>query len=155
MRRRRAVKREVAPDPVYNDVLVTKLINRIMVDGKKSKAEKIVYRAIEILSERTKQPPMEAFKKAINNVKPLLEVRPRRVGGATYQIPFEVPEHRALSLALRWIVTASRAKKGRPMSERLAMELIDAYNGTGAAVKKREDVHRMAEAGKAYAHFRW
>ncbi|OAA30870.1 30S ribosomal protein S7 [Kosmotoga arenicorallina S304] len=155
MRRRRAIKREVAPDPIYNDVLVTKLINRIMIDGKKSKAEKIVYEAIEHLSERTKQPPMEAFKKAINNVRPLLEVRPRRVGGATYQIPFEVPEHRAISLALRWIVNASRAKKGKPLSEKLAMELIDAYNGTGTAVKKREDVHRMAEAGKAYAHFRW
>ena len=155
MRRRRAVKREIAPDPVYNDVLVTKLINRIMIDGKKSKAEKIVYDAIGLLSERTKQPPMEAFKKAINNVKPLLEVRPRRVGGATYQIPFEVPEHRAISLALRWIVNASRAKKGKPLSEKLAMELIDAYSGTGSAVKKREDVHRMAEAGKAYAHFRW
>jgi small subunit ribosomal protein S7 len=126
MRRRRAVKREVAPDPIYNDVLVTKLINRV-----------------------------EAFTKAINNVKPLLEVRPRRVGGATYQIPFEVPEDRALSLALRWIVAAARAKSGRPTSERLALELIDAYNGTGVAVKKREDVHRMAEAGKAYAHFRW
>ncbi|HHF08819.1 MAG: 30S ribosomal protein S7 [Thermotogae bacterium] len=155
MRRRRAVKREIAPDPVYNDILVTKLINRIMIDGKKSKAEKIVYDAIELLSERTKQPPMEAFKKAINNVRPLLEVRPRRVGGATYQIPFEVPEHRAISLALRWIVNASRSKKGKPLSEKLAMELIDAYNGTGSAVKKREDVHRMAEAGKAYAHFRW
>ena len=155
MRRRRAVKREIAPDRVYNDILVTKLINRIMIDGKKSKAEKIVYDAIELLSERTKQPPMEAFKKAINNVRPLLEVRPRRVGGATYQIPFEVPEHRAISLALRWIVNASRSKKGKPLSEKLAMELIDAYNGTGSAVKKREDVHRMAEAGKAYAHFRW
>lgn len=155
MRRRRAVKREVAPDPIYNDVLVTRLINRVMKDGKKSKAEKIVYKALEMLSEKTKQPPMEAFKKAISNVKPLLEVRPRRVGGATYQIPFEVPEDRALSLALRWIVAAARAKSGRPTSERLALELIDAYNGTGVAVKKREDVHRMAEAGKAYAHFRW
>ena len=126
-----------------------------MQDGKKSKAETIVYKAIDMLAERTKQAPMDAFKKAMGNVRPLLEVRPRRVGGATYQIPFEVPEERSIALALRWIIASARSKKGKPMSERLALELIDAYNGQGAAVKKREDIHKMADAGKAYAHFRW
>ncbi|HCO70215.1 MULTISPECIES: 30S ribosomal protein S7 [unclassified Mesotoga] len=155
MRRRQSEKREVVLDPIYNDTVVTRLINKIMIGGKKSKAEATVYGALEVLSERTKQPPMEAFKKALGNVKPLLEVRPRRVGGATYQIPFEVPERRAVALAIRWIVTSARAKSGKPLKERLALELIDAYNGQGNAVKKREDVHRMAEAGKAYAHFRW
>jgi len=135
--------------------VVTRLINKIMIGGKKSKAEMTVYKALETLSEKTKQPPMEAFKKAIGNVKPLLEVRPRRVGGATYQIPFEVPERRAVSLAIRWIVSSARSKSGKPLRDKLALELIDAYNGQGNAVKKREDVHKMAEAGKAYAHFRW
>lgn len=155
MRRRQADKREVVLDPIYNDAVVTRLINKIMLGGKKSKAEMTVYSALETLSERTKQPPMEAFKKAIANVKPLLEVRPRRVGGATYQIPFEVPDRRAVSLAIRWIVTSARSKSGKPLKDKLALELIDAYNGQGNAVKKREDIHRMAEAGKAYAHFRW
>lgn len=155
MRRRQAIKREKALDPIYNDLIVTRLVNRIMQDGKKSKAETIVYKAIDMLAERTKQAPMDAFKKAMGNVRPLLEVRPRRVGGATYQIPFEVPEERSIALALRWIIASARSKKGKPMSERLALELIDAYNGQGAAVKKREDIHKMADAGKAYAHFRW
>ncbi|HAA85497.1 MAG TPA: 30S ribosomal protein S7 [Kosmotogaceae bacterium] len=155
MRRRRAEKREINPDPIYNDLVVTKLINKMMIGGKKSKAESIVYEALEILAQRTKQPPMDAFKKALSNIKPLLEVRPRRVGGSTYQIPFEVPEKRAMSLALRWIVAAARGKKGKPASECLALELVDAYNNSGIAVKKKEDIHRMAEAGKAYAHFRW
>jgi small subunit ribosomal protein S7 len=155
VRRRRAEKREIQPDPVYNNFYVGKLINRLMVDGKKARAKTIVYKAIDGLAEKTGKPPMEAFRQALENVKPLLEVRPRRVGGATYQIPFEVPEERALSLALRWILNASRNKKGRPMSERLMMELVDAYNGSGAAFKRKEEVHRMAEAGKAYSHFRW
>ena len=155
MRRRQSEKREVVLDPIYNDAVVTRLINKIMIGGKKSKAEMTVYKALETLSEKTKQPPMEAFKKAIGNVKPLLEVRPRRVGGATYQIPFEVPERRAVSLAIRWIVSSARSKSGKPLRDKLALELIDAYNGQRNAVKKREDVHKMAEAGKAYAHFRW
>lgn len=155
MRRRQSEKREVVLDPIYNDAVVTRLINKIMIGGKKSKAEMTVYKALEALSEKTKQPPMEAFRKAIGNVKPLLEVRPRRVGGATYQIPFEVPERRAVSLAIRWIVSSARSKSGKPLRDKLALELIDAYNGQGHAVKKREDVHKMAEAGKAYAHFRW
>ncbi|HOY25947.1 MAG: 30S ribosomal protein S7 [Thermotogaceae bacterium] len=155
MRRRQSEKREVVLDPIYNDAVVTRLINKIMIGGKKSKAEMTVYKALEALSEKTKQPPMEAFRKAIGNVKPLLEVRPRRVGGATYQIPFEVPERRAVSLAIRWIVSSARSKSGKPLRDKLALELIDAYNGQGNAVKKREDVHKMAEAGKAYAHFRW
>jgi small subunit ribosomal protein S7 len=155
MRRRQSEKREVVLDPIYNDAVVTRLINKIMIGGKKSKAEMTVYKALEALSEKTKQPPIEAFKKAIGNVKPLLEVRPRRVGGATYQIPFEVPERRAVSLAIRWIVSSARSKSGKPLRDKLALELIDAYNGQGNAVKKREDVHKMAEAGKAYAHFRW
>lgn len=155
MRRRQSEKREVVLDPIYNDAVVTRLINKIMIGGKKSKAEMTVYKALEALSEKTKQPPMEAFRKAIGNVKPLLEVRPRRVGGATYQIPFEVPERRVVSLAIRWIVSSARSKSGKPLRDKLALELIDAYNGQGNAVKKREDVHKMAEAGKAYAHFRW
>jgi len=155
MRRRQSEKREVVLDPIYNDAVVTRLINKIMIGGKKSKAEMTVYKALEALSEKTKQPPMEAFRKAIGNVKSLLEVRPRRVGGATYQIPFEVPERRAVSLAIRWIVSSARSKSGKPLRDKLALELIDAYNGQGNAVKKREDVHKMAEAGKAYAHFRW
>ena len=155
MRRRQSEKREVVLDPIYNDAVVTRLINKIMIGGKKSKAEMTVYKALEALSEKTKQPPMEAFRKAIGNVKPLLEVRPRRVGGATYQIPFEVPERRAVSLAIRWIVSSARSKSGKPLRDKLALELIDAYNGQGNAVNKREDVHKMAEAGKTYAHFRW
>ena len=155
MRRRRAEKRVIPPDPIYGDVLVAKLINRVMWDGKKSIAQKIVYGAFDIIKEKLGQDPLEVFHKALDNVRPIVEVRPRRVGGATYQVPFEVPEHRAISLAIRWIVEAARNKKGIPMKERLARELIDAYNGTGTAVKKRDDVHRMAEANKAFAHYRW
>lgn len=155
MRRRRAEKRVVAPDPVYGDYLISKLINRIMQDGKKSKAQKIVYGALEILQEKTGEKPIDAFHKAVNNVRPLLEVRSRRIGGSTYQIPFEVPENRGLSLALRWIVTSVRNKQGRKTVDKLAQELIDAYNETGTAVKKREDIHKMADANKAFAHYRW
>ena len=155
MRRRRAERRQVPPDPIYNDVLVTKLINRIMWDGKKTIAQKIVYGAFEIIREKMGKDPLEVYHKALDNVRPILEVRPRRVGGATYQVPIEVQEPRKTSLAIRWIVNAARAKSGKPMKVRLAEELMNAYNNTGAAVKKREDVHRMAEANRAFAHYRW
>lgn len=155
MRRRRAEKRKIIADPIYNDELITKLVNRVMLDGQKSKAQKIVYSALEVLKEKTGEDAVEAFHKAVENVKPLVEVRSRRIGGATYQVPFEVPERRALSLALRWIVTSARSKQGKPMNERLSQELIDAYNGTGVAVKRKDDVHKMADANKAFAHYRW
>ncbi len=147
--------REVLPDPVYNDVLVAKLINKVMRDGKKSKAEKIVYGAFEIIKEKLGKDPLEVFHKAVDNVKPLMEVRPRRVGGATYQVPMEVRERRQIHLALKWIVEAARARSERGMVKKLANELIDAYHEKGGAHKKREDVHRMAEANKAFAHYRW
>ncbi|HOB16138.1 MAG TPA: 30S ribosomal protein S7 [Defluviitoga sp.] len=155
MRRRKAEKREVSPDPIYGDVLLAKFINRLMYDGKKSLAQNIVYSSLEKLAQATKEEPLVAFYKAVNNVKPLIEVRSRRVGGATYQVPFEVEENRATSLAIRWIITSAQAKKGKSMIDKLSQELIDAYNNTGAAVKKKEDVHRMAEANKAFAHYRW
>ncbi|RKY36012.1 MAG: 30S ribosomal protein S7 [Candidatus Omnitrophota bacterium] len=159
MRRRRAEKRKISPDPLYHSYLVQKMINMIMWDGKKSVAEKIVYDAFEIimrkLNKQTPQEVLEVVKKAIDNVKPAVEVRPRRVGGATFQVPVEVPPDRALSLALRWIRESARGKKGKPMSERLAQELLDAYKGEGAAVKKKIDTHKMAEANRAFAHYRW
>ncbi|ABQ47302.1 MULTISPECIES: 30S ribosomal protein S7 [Thermotoga] len=155
MRRRRAEIRQVPPDPVYGDVLVAKLINKVMWDGKKTTAQKIVYGAFDIIREKTKKDPLEVFRQAVENVKPVLEVRPRRVGGATYQVPIEVQEPRRTSLALRWIVEAARARKGRPMKEKLAEEIIAAYNNTGTAIKKKEDTHRMAEANRAFAHYRW
>jgi small subunit ribosomal protein S7 len=155
VRRRRAEVRKIAPDPVYGDVLIAKLINKIMWDGKKTVAQKIVYEAFDYIREKTGKDPLEVFQKAVDNVRPVLEVRPRRVGGATYQVPIEVQEPRKTSLALRWIVSAARAKKGRPMYLKLAEELIASYQGTGAAVKKKEDVHKMAEANRAFAHLRW
>lgn len=155
MRRARAPKREIAPDIRYNSVLVAKLVNKVMMNGKKSLAMRIVYGAFDLVERRTGRPAMEIFEKALANTKPLLEVRPRRVGGATYQIPLEVPPDRQVSLALRWIVNAARERPGKSMIEKLAAELIDAANGTGAAVKKREDTHRMAEANRAFAHYRW
>ncbi len=155
MRRRRAEKRQIPPDPVYNDVLVAKLINKVMWDGKKTIAQKIVYGAFDIIRERMNKDPLEVFHKALDNVRPVLEVRPRRVGGATYQVPIEVQEPRRTSLAIRWIVAAARAKKGKPMKVKLAEEIMAAYNNTGTAVKKKEDVHRMAEANRAFAHYRW
>ena len=155
MRRRKAEIRPVSPDPVYHDVLVTKFINKIMWDGKKSKAQKIFYGAMEVLAKKTGKDPLEVFKKAFENVAPVLEVRPKRVGGATYQVPIEVQEPRRTSLAVRWIVEAARTKKGKPMSQRLAEELLSAYESTGAAVKKKEDVQKMAEANRAFAHYRW
>ena len=155
MRKRRAVKRDVLPDPIYNSKIVTKLINQIMLDGKRGKAETIVYDALNMVKEKTKADPNEVFMKALENVKPALEVKARRVGGANYQVPMEVSNERAQSLALRWLDTAARNRGGKSMAEKLANEIVDASNSTGGAVKKREDTHRMAEANKAFAHYRW
>jgi len=148
-------KRELKPDLVYNDPLVTKLINKVMLDGKKSRTEKIVYNMMEELKRRTGEDPLNVFHKAIDAAKPVLEVRPRRVGGATYQVPVEVEPRRALTLAIRWIVEAARNREGKPMELRLADEIIDLYNGTGTVLKKKEDLHKMAEANRAFAHYRW
>lgn len=150
-----ASKREIIPDPVYGSRLLQRLINRILLDGKKSAAEKIVYGALDIIENRTKRKGIEVFEEAMRNVMPVVEVRPRRVGGATYQVPVEVRADRKVSLALRWVVTNSRKRSGNTMTERLAGELIDAANNTGASIKKKEDGHRMAEANKAFAHYRW
>ena len=155
MRKRRAVKRDVLPDPIYNSKVVTKLINQIMNDGKKGTAERILYEAFEMIKEKTGQEPMEVFEKAMANIKPALEVKSRRVGGANYQVPIEVRPDRSQALGLRWLVQYSRLRGGHSMAENLANEIIDASNGVGAAVKKREDTHRMAEANKAFAHYRW
>ncbi|MGA1861778.1 30S ribosomal protein S7 [Deferribacter thermophilus] len=154
-RRRVAKKREVLPDPVYNEVLVTKFINNLMYDGKKTIAEKIFYKAMDLIKERKGEEGIDVFKKALENVKPILEVKSRRVGGATYQVPVEVRPDRQISLAIKWIIRAARERRERTMIERLANELIDASENKGAAIKKREDTHRMAEANKAFAHFRW
>ncbi len=155
MRKRRAVKRDVLPDPIYNSKLVTKLINTIMIDGKKGIAQKILYEAFDLVKEKTNQDPNEVFEKAMENIKPALEVKSRRVGGANYQVPVEVRPDRARALALRWLVQYAKSRGGHSMAENLANEIIDASNGVGAAVKKREDTHRMAEANKAFAHYRW
>ncbi len=155
MRKRRAVKRDVLPDPVYNDKVITKLINQIMLDGKRGKAEKIVYAAFDQIHERTGENANDVFKKAIENITPALEVKARRVGGANYQVPVEVKPARAQTLMLRWLVNAVRARGGKTMADKLASEIIDASNNTGAAVKKKEDTHKMAEANKAFAHYRW
>ena len=155
MRKRRAVKRDVLADPMYNSKLVTKLINRIMLDGKKGTAQTILYDAFDIVKEKTSQDPMEVFNTAMENIKPALEVKSRRVGGANYQVPVEVRPDRSQALGLRWLVQYSRLRGGHSMAENLANEIIDASNGTGASVKKREDTHRMAEANKAFAHYRW
>ncbi len=155
MRKRRAVKRDVLPDPLYNSKIVTKFINRIMYEGKRGKAQTILYDAFEIVKTETKSEPLEVFMKALENVKPALEVKARRVGGANYQVPMEVSDDRSQALALRWLVQFSRARGGKTMPEKLASELIDASNNTGGAVKKKEDTHKMAEANKAFAHYRW
>ena len=155
MRKRQAVKRDVLADPIYNSKLVTKLINNMMIDGKKGKAQTILYDAFDIIKEKTGKDPMEVFEQAMENVKPALEVKSRRVGGANYQVPIEVRADRSQALGLRWIIQYARLRGGHSMAENLANELIDASNGTGAAVKKREDTHRMAEANKAFAHYRW
>ncbi len=148
-------KREIQPDPVYNSVDVAQLMNKIMLKGKKSIAEQIVYGAFEIIREKSKRDPLEVFSQALNNVMPLVEVRARRVGGANYQVPMEVRPERSKSLGIRWLVSYSRQRAGKTMTERLANEIIDAANGAGASAKKREDTHRMAEANKAFAHYRW
>ena len=148
-------KREVLPDPLYNSVVVTKLINNIMLDGKKGVAQQIVYDAFEIIGERTGKNPLDVFAEAMDNIMPVLEVKARRVGGANYQVPIEVRPDRRQTLGLRWLTAYSRARGERTMKERLANEILDALNGTGGAVKKREDTHKMAEANKAFAHFRW
>ena len=155
MRRRRAPKREVLPDPKYNSTLVTKFINIIMMKGKKSKAEAIVYSCFDILTEKTDKKSLDVFEKAITNARPLLEVKPRRVGGATYQVPIEVSQQKGTALAFRWIRDFARIRKGKSMKEKLADEILDAYNSTGSAVKKKEDTHKMAEANKAFSHYRW
>ncbi|MHB9156101.1 MAG: 30S ribosomal protein S7 [Endomicrobiales bacterium] len=143
------------PDSMYNSVLVTRFVNKLNFEGKKSKAEDIFYGALDIVKERTKEDPLGVFNRAIENVRPLLEVRPRRVGGATYQVPMEVPQLRSTTMAIRWLIQFSRARTGKPMAERLAQELIDASKKEGSAIKKRDDTHRMAEANKAFAHYRW
>ncbi|OIO03476.1 30S ribosomal protein S7 [Candidatus Desantisbacteria bacterium CG_4_10_14_0_8_um_filter_48_22] len=154
-RRRVFFKRKYEADPVYGDILIGKFINMLMKQGKKGLAQKIFYKSLEIIKQKTGKPPEESFRKAIANTKPMLEVKPRRVGGATYQVPIEVNESRGMSLAIRWIITAAKQKKGKPMAAGLAEELLDASNNKGAAVKKREDTHKMADANRAFAHYRW
>ncbi|HED06619.1 MAG TPA: 30S ribosomal protein S7 [Ignavibacteria bacterium] len=155
MRKKRAEKRYLKPDSKYQDVMVAKFINSIMLDGKKSIARNIVYESFDIIEKRTKQPGVDIFKKALNNVQPLIEVRSRRVGGATYQVPTEVRPERRLALAMRWLKNYARARNDKSSSLKFAAELIAASNNEGHAVKKKEDVHRMAEANKAFAHFKW
>ena len=154
MRRRRPEKRQVLPDPVYNDILVTKFVNYVMLCGKKGVAEKIFYGAMETIKQKTKTDGVVIFEKAIENASPSVEVKSRRIGGATYQVPIEVPKKRRFYLASQWIIKAAKSRSGKPMAERLAAELISAANGDGGAIKKKDDTHRMAEANKAFAHFR-
>lgn len=155
MRKRRAEKRRLLPDPKYNDFVVSQLINYVMEDGKKNTARDIVYDAFDIVAKKSKQEPLEVFKKAVSNVAPVLEVRSRRVGGATYQVPVEVRETRRIALALRWMKNFASSRREKSMAAKLASEILAAANEEGASVKKREDTHRMAEANKAFAHFRW
>lgn len=155
MRKRRAIKRDVLPDPIYNSKVVTKLVNAIMLDGKKGTAQKILYEAFEIVEKQTGKPAMDVYNEALENIKPALEVKSRRVGGSNYQVPIEVTDERAQTLALRWLVNYARLRNGKGMAINLANEIMDAANGTGGACKKREDTHRMAEANKAFAHYRW
>ena len=155
MRKRQAVKRDVLPDPIYKSKVVTKLINQIMRDGKKGTSQKILYGAFDMIREKTGEEPMAVFEKAMNNIKPALEVKSRRVGGANYQVPVEVKPERAQALAFRWLINYARLRNGHSMAENLANEIIDASNGIGASVKKKDDTHKMAEANKAFAHYRW
>ena len=154
-RRGNVPKREILPDPMYNSVLVTKLVNSIMLDGKKGVAQKVVYGAFDIIKDKTEKDPLEVFTQAMENIMPVLETKTRRVGGANYQVPMEVRPARRQTLALRWLTAYSRSRSERTMAERLAGELMDAANNTGASVKKREEMHKQAEANKAFAHFRW
>ena len=155
MRKRRAEKRDVLADPIYNSKVVTKLVNQIMLDGKKGTAQRIVYDAFDTIKAKTGEEAMVVFERAMENIKPALEVKSRRVGGANYQVPVEVKADRAQALAFRWLAQYARLRSGHSMAENLANEIIDASNGTGASVKKREDTHKMAEANKAFAHYRW
>ncbi len=154
-RRREVPKRQIMPDPQYGERLVGKFINYLMKRGKRNIAESLLYKSFDIISEKSKEDPVKVFKKAMDNVKPVLEVRSRRVGGATYQVPIEVRPDRKVALAMRWLITYSKQRSGKSMVEKLAGEILDAYNNRGASVKKREDVHKMAEANKAFAHYRW
>jgi small subunit ribosomal protein S7 len=154
-RRNRPPKREIAPDIKYDSVLVARFINKLMKDGKKSTAQRIFYSALDVIEERAKRPGLEVFEQAVKNATPIIEVKPRRVGGATYQVPVEVRPGRQLSLAIRWLLASARSRPGRSMAEKLANELMDAARNTGATIKKREDTHRMAEANRAFAHYRW
>ena len=155
MRKKQAIKRDVLADPIYGSKMVTKLINGIMQDGKKGTAQKIVNNALEIVKERTNKDPLEVLNQAFENIRPSLEIKSRRVGGSNYSVPMEVREDRANALTLRWLIQYAKARNGKGMAENLAAEIIDASNGIGGAVKKREDTHKMAEANKAYAHYRW
>ncbi len=155
MRKRRAIKRDVLPDPLYNSKIVTKLVNQIMQDGKKGTAQKILYEAFDMIKEKTGEEPIDIFNRALENIRPALEVKSRRVGGSNYQVPIEVNDDRSQALALRWLVNYSKLRNGKGMAINLANEIIDAANGSGGAVKKREDTHKMAEANKAFAHYRW
>ena len=154
-RRREVTKREILPDPKYKSALAAKFVNNVMRQGKKSVAERMLYRALDIIQERAKEDPLKLFEKSVNNVKPVIEVKSRRVGGATYQVPTEVRPERRTALAIRWLISYARERSEKSMEEKLAAELIDAANNRGGAVKKREDVHKMAEANKAFAHYRW
>ncbi len=155
MRKRQAIKREVLADPIYNSKMITKLINGIMQDGKKGTAQKILYSALDIVKEKTNKDPLEVLNQAFENIKPALEIKSRRIGGSNYSVPMEVREDRANALTLRWLIQYAKNRTGKGMAENLAAEIIDASNGIGGAVKKREDTHKMAEANKAYAHYRW
>ena len=155
MRKRRAVKRDVLPDPIYNSKVVTKLVNAIMLDGKKGTAQKILYEAFDIVEKQTGKKAIDVYTEALKNISPALEVKSRRVGGSNYQVPMEVTDERAQTLALRWLVNYAKLRNGKGMAINLANEIIDAANGVGGAVKKREDTHKMAEANKAFAHYRW
>jgi small subunit ribosomal protein S7 len=155
LRGKKAKKRRPPPDIKYNSVQAAKFINKLMLKGKKSVAERIFYDALDIVQKKTGEEPFEVFQKALENAKPLVEVKSRRMGGSTYQVPIEIPSHKQEEIGMRWVIQFTRKRKGRPMHEKLALELLDAYNNTGASVKKREDTHKMAEANKAFAHYRW
>ncbi len=154
-RRDRAVQRHIAPDAKYQSVNLTRFINKVMLDGKKSVAERILYDAFDIVEKETKKNPLDIFDQALKNATPAIEVKPRRVGGATYQVPVDIRANRRLALGMRWLIASAKARKGRPMAERLAAEFLDASKGQGATIKKRDDTHKMAEANKAFAHYRW
>lgn len=154
-RKNKSIDRPIAPDAKYHSVVVTKFVTRMMIDGKKATSTRIIYEAMDKIKEKTEKEPLEIFLKALDNVKPMVEVKSRRVGGATYQVPIEIRDSRREALGMRWIINAARARSGHEMAERLAAELVDAFNNTGTAYKKKEDTHKMAEANKAFAHYRW